>query len=1643
MNRRKILIIVMIAATTVVGSTLGTINYLKNNKEKKVVEINDNIEKNEKENKEEDLFKKDIDNENHNLEDGEFIGEGKGYGGIIKVKVTVKNSKIANIEVLSHSETPSFFTKAQVVLDRIINKNSPDVDGVSGATLTSNGLKEAVINALKNHGFNDVENMKKSNSGQKATKNTNKINLKVINVKEESLKDGEYFGEAKGFRGNIKIKTIIKNGKISEIKLLSHNDDEEFISKAKKVIKDVLAKQALNGVDTVSGATYSSKGILEAISNATSKAIVNKNSNYGLDVVNLVEKNIDKTINFINHNETTKIVNENKSNVSIKNKMNISNLKDGEYIGVSKGFRDDIKVKAIIKYGKINKIELLSHNDDKEFMDKAKKVIENVLNKQSISGVDTVSGATYSSKGILEAISNATSKAVINNSKEDSAKNVSSNKKNINNLIDFISTETNKIMNVINPNKISKLVNDKKANDNISVKTNIKVESGSFKNGEYFGVAEGFRGDLKVRTTIKDGKIRTIDIIESEEDEAYLNSAKELISKILLNQNINNIDTISGATYSSKAILNAVKNSLEEMSLNNEKNLQKEKIYNKAEVKVVKDDNKSIKNISFEGKSPGYYSDKYIVTKVEFNDNKIDSIKIIDYKDDGQPYYGKAEKVIDYIIKKPKETIEDLNEFVEIYEKINSIGNRESKIKEAKKLIGKYAEEMGSFNEDIGTKINKLKKCIRKYMQSLNRGEVLDSVSGATYSARGIANSVKNAIDKSQIKTENKIKNINIKNKKLIINLYEKKNIDLSNLIVEIEYNDGVKKELPYNKLKENNIKIYDIDTKEEITEDKIINKENENRCLFLEVLQLDSLARDSFKVYFTNVSNNTLTKMEYSLDNGSSWSGFEKLDFYSLEERNGNIERVQKLKLSNEDLQKDLKIRIKSINDEIYELKPLTDFGPINERNFEPSKKDMELNVNLEYMYSITILNDKFNKLYGKDITVNQGEAFNPKNYITAQSSDRRDLKELVNITENTVNMNIPGEYKVTYTLGNLSKTIKVTVLGSKVNINAIDKTIFVGDKFDPKLNIKAISTKGKDLTSKMIVSSKVNVNKPGKYVVIYFVRDEENKISKKIIYVTVKEKPSKLNDGVFIGKNHGFYEHKFIQTKVIVEEGKVKSIDVSNEKNTYGDDMIPYRKMAVPIVDEILKDQNKTINDILEYDSILKSLSKVALKNHNSQDLINEGKRLIGDYSNGFDKIKIRKSHSYKDIERKVSNQVKSYLKNKGKGQALDTVSGATYSAVGITKSVKNAIDKSKTTIDIQDVVINGLDNNSYNIQVFDYELENKKLDLSKISVDVYYKDGQVKNIPFNKFEENKIELINNKTNKPIDLNVPLKDFEEETKIKLLNKEFLSEKTFNLRIKKNSSDFIKTFEYSLDDGKTWTEIKNPKMSKENLELVQKLIVDDKTINKKIIARMKSEKNNIYYFNTEKGENLIEQGKNSILFSANKEDMKKNNNIKSNYRLDFEYKLSDNLKAIIEAEDKTIVQGQKFNPLEGVKVTNKNGDNLIKYLIVRNNVNEREPGTYNVEYIFNKEIKSIEVTVKKIDKKTEFTVSDKTIKKGQTFDPKEGVKVISKTGKDITNEVKFVSRVDINKVGKYTVRYYLRDLDEFIRKDIKVTVEE
>jgi uncharacterized protein with FMN-binding domain len=248
--------------------------------------------------------------------------------------------------------------------------------------------------------------------------------------------DGTYTGSASGYRGTTKVQVTVANGYITDVSVLSTGDDMEFFNKAKNtVIAEIKEAQSTN-VDTVSGATFSSNGIINAVANAlsgTESSAAAAETQTGTDATSssasAAQKSAATSAETTTKAASTSSAASSASTSSSTSSQSVSTstatstassssaesssskgsiaLADGTYTGSGTGFRGTTTVSVTVSNGTITAITVKSYADDAPYFSRAKStVIAEILKAQSVS-VSTVSGATFSSNGILEAVADA------------------------------------------------------------------------------------------------------------------------------------------------------------------------------------------------------------------------------------------------------------------------------------------------------------------------------------------------------------------------------------------------------------------------------------------------------------------------------------------------------------------------------------------------------------------------------------------------------------------------------------------------------------------------------------------------------------------------------------------------------------------------------------------------------------------------------------------------------------------------------------------------------------------------------------------------------------------------------------------------------------------------------------------------------------------------------------------------------------------------------------------------------------------------------------------------------------------------------------------------------------------------------------
>ena len=508
------------------------------------------------------------------LEDGVYKGTGTGYAGEITVSVQIKDKQIVSIDILSSSDDAAFFTRAKVVIDKIIEGQTLDVDTVSGATFSSRGIISAVKNALT--GEKDSGETGQEQSGGTAAAGSS---TSVAAVEEAAAyKDGTYYGSGTGFGGPLKVMVEISDGKIVSIEIVENSDGSSYISKASALISSIISSQSTN-VDTVSGATYSSVGIIQAVRDALSQAAVSGNT------ADTVQDN-------------------NNSNVSKdQNTASVSGTvpyKEGIYYGTAEGYSGDVTVAVVIQEHTIKAILVTETSDDEAFFYRAMDVVKKVIRTQKTDDVDTVSGATYSSKGLLNAIKNALKQAekVTNGESIDEKTDLTALKEAIEKAENLEKSEYTEVSWTVLQMRLTDAKEaleaktqteiDKAAeNLNLAISQLEDKDGKDDENTKYIsGIYEvtvpctpDEDGDfeeynLSMKVTIRDDKIVAITDITGDggsDNDSYIKKAangtssrKGVVAQVIEKGMPEEIDAVSRATCSSNAILEGCKKALEE-----------------------------------------------------------------------------------------------------------------------------------------------------------------------------------------------------------------------------------------------------------------------------------------------------------------------------------------------------------------------------------------------------------------------------------------------------------------------------------------------------------------------------------------------------------------------------------------------------------------------------------------------------------------------------------------------------------------------------------------------------------------------------------------------------------------------------------------------------------------------------------------------------------------------------------------------------------------------------------------------------------------------------------------------------------------------------------------------------------------------
>lgn len=375
---------------------------------------------------------------------------------------------------------------------------------------------------------------------------------------DRTYKDGTYYGSGTGFGGKLMVEVVIQDGKIVSVTLVENEgDDHPYIDNASALLQSIVAAQSTN-VDAVSGATYSSAGLIEAVRNALAQAAVSGTGS-AVTADQTVQKETQAS------SGTTSLTGAEEQGKTYRN---------GTYTGMAVCVPDGeeefdaytLTLNVTIADDKIVGISDIKGSGDRyisandRYLAKASAIAEKIIQSGGIE-VDAVSGATCSSNAIRQAVKNAMEQARITQIAEAPTQQVTVP----------VRTET-----------VSK------ETQTTTALSGDETEGKIYKNGIYTGTARCIPDEdeefeeylLSLQITVVNDKIVAVSDVKGSGDgydsanDRYISKAAQgsstsqgMVDRILASGVVNEpaeFDVVSKATCSSNAIVQAVMNALEQ-----------------------------------------------------------------------------------------------------------------------------------------------------------------------------------------------------------------------------------------------------------------------------------------------------------------------------------------------------------------------------------------------------------------------------------------------------------------------------------------------------------------------------------------------------------------------------------------------------------------------------------------------------------------------------------------------------------------------------------------------------------------------------------------------------------------------------------------------------------------------------------------------------------------------------------------------------------------------------------------------------------------------------------------------------------------------------------------------------------------------
>lgn len=367
----------------------------------------------------------------------------------------------------------------------------------------------------------------------------------------DSVEDGVYSGSADGYSGPISVEVTVEGGEITDVKVLSHSDSPGISDPAIEEVPAAMVAGNTTEVEVVSGATFTSTGII----NAANIALTGE----------------------AGEASEAPVVDEGEEDEEVEVSDNV--FFDGTYTETVEGHNGPMTVEVVVEGNVITSVVVLEHEETDGLADPALEDVPAAIIARNGTDVDVVSSATVTSEAVIKAVEKALGPkvraATYNDGTYEATVDAAHGPLSVEVTVadgvisDVVVTEHSETEGLTDPAVTDLPTEIVESNStDVDVVSGATLTSNAVKSAvdealfaaatSYQVTVQGHNGPMTVVAAVEDGTITNVEVTEHEETDGLADPALADVPAAIVETNSPEVEVVSGATITSEAIIEAV-----------------------------------------------------------------------------------------------------------------------------------------------------------------------------------------------------------------------------------------------------------------------------------------------------------------------------------------------------------------------------------------------------------------------------------------------------------------------------------------------------------------------------------------------------------------------------------------------------------------------------------------------------------------------------------------------------------------------------------------------------------------------------------------------------------------------------------------------------------------------------------------------------------------------------------------------------------------------------------------------------------------------------------------------------------------------------------------------------------------------------